>query len=178
MGRNRNTVDIGARDYCRNCGKIIELMKGEGLYQMHWEHQVTKSHVCEKDDIKETAVKHRAQPENWCWESMAGGSWYSPFCGRRVKNKELYMCGIHASHKLRADAKAEAESEHYDLNRHIESEVWKICNELMEEWGEDLEARPFSHLDRITGLYTYTGQMVVNPARIKEILDSLQETFE
>lgn len=117
-----------------------------------------------------------ASPREFCMESVDGGSYYSSStCHRPVKDEELLMCGIHASHEHKRRKGQEEFNSKMDMNQAIVRALGPIIDELNDLWDLDAEIE-YKGYGYSSG--SYTGKIIVNPGRLVEILNEKVETFD
>jgi len=118
----------------------------------------------------------KAQPFEFCVERTGGGDrWSSSYaCHRPVKDEELVMCGLHASHKRREEKKSQEHHQKWEFDRSVREALSEFVEELNDLW--DLNADLDTRYSREHG-YIYTGKVSVNPGRLREILEEKVEEF-
>ena len=120
------------------------------------------------DSLKTRRNAEPAKPNSFCAEVT--GDYYGGVCNRPVKDKELMMCGIHASHEHKRLRENEEIRQRRQFHNDVEAALGSFVEELNEMW--DLDAK----LER-KDLGGPTGNIVVNPGRLRDILSEKLEKF-
>lgn len=96
---------------------------------------------------------------------MKSGSWYSNYCGRPVKDKEMHMCGIHAKFYHRRERSYKDTMENMELSRYIMNETKALAQKINDEY--DLDVDPV--------LGSRAGLVSVDPKRLLALLGMYEE---
>lgn len=112
--------------------------------------------------------KVRAAPRDYCVEHISSRDAWSVggMCNRKVKDHDLFMCGIHARQSREDERKRKEYTEKRDLSNYVFDEVLRIQAEIAERFGLKTQA------EYDWRQHEYTGKVVVNP---RELLDLLIE---
>lgn len=174
----RDHCRVGTRDYCTECGKIIELKRSE--YRSDVWHHVDPDDLefparCINEDFtgKDGTFWSRsraANPKNFCWESIET-SWYSDRCTRPVTNLEFGMCGIHGNAEKKRTQRQRENEQRRELSAWVSQEVGALMDRMKEEYDLDAE------LHYNSSQSTYSGKIIVDPVKLMEILEQTDEEF-
>lgn len=181
-------VETGDTDTCRHCKEkvvwdytpdqkeIIESRPWATRYKMVWHHVGTGIVKCGDPENRED--DRRAAPVHWCTARLSGDR-YGETCNRPVK--EYGACGTH-----REDAKRHWENEQridelMQQDKYVEEELGSV----VEMWNTlyDLDAKldvtPYyrrnSDANYRSGQAKYTGYVLVNPARLADLMSKIEE---
>lgn len=173
MPRQPNVAQILQKDYCRHCGKVIQLLPNESnrYSSAAWRHvdiqdteDEQRSLYCEGEYAK---FHKRALPRSFCWESMNRGSWHSEYCGRPVKEPERFMCGIHANFARKAEEREQEWKESWELTSYVADQMREIVKKFKEEYDLDVE---YNH-------NALNPRIIVDHKALWELLWGMEEHF-
>lgn len=173
---------------CRHCGERVIFTRLQNIPEGHpkynaerpynnirryeiWHHRnapIGEELHCANQPEKTEDGRHlyrkRAEPRDYCVQSV-DSAYSSRYCNRRVKDAEIYMCGIHARREREHERKRQKDKEQNDLSNYVFSETVKLQEELKKRFGLDT----LTHYDWKS--HAYTGRVIVNP---RELLDFLE----
>lgn len=174
---------IGTEGTCRHCEATVLYGNPDPdvPFYVQWFHPLRKLPdgvrlrdliFCEeeKPDGKEDWLNNRttAEPREWCLEQKAD---YSGLCLSPVGDNDLFMCGIHAKKEYERLEGLEASSERKGIQQTLRDFVDPTVAHLNNYY--ELEARPERENQRYYG--DYTGYIVVNPAKLVELVRRIEE---
>lgn len=176
-------VGVGTRDWCRHCEqKIIYLKDPDDGRFVHyrWQHMLPGGKHKEQcaprfqdPSVKSEYHKKKALPKSYCWENMESGryGWHSVRCERRVKDKTLFMCGIHANSVKKQRERTQRYNERWELNDFMRDGMDKVKKHLLEEFG--LEVTVVYSTKEIPG--HYTGEVMVDATALLNLLTEMRD---
>lgn len=172
----------GLTSVCRNCGQPVKYgrlppfpeddprsssgnAKYRGWREVWYHHraELGEEIVCE---TLEPGRKY-ASPKDYCHESTKDG--YSGICNRAIKDKDLLMCGIHATRLRKLKERDEKEKQDREVRGYVMAETTALQQTLKDRFGLDTK------LDFSWATREYTGMIIVNP---RELLSFLEEIFD
>lgn len=185
----KKPLEIGTKDECRSCDMPIVWgpIDVESPFHKSWYHPHRRSEVEEvevkfcssevQDDEFASWKRTSAKPKSYCYEMLSD---YSGHCHASVVDDELFMCGIHSKREREYLAQQENRSESVGVERTIREFIDPLCDHLNGFY--DLEARPEkyelnSYGHRNSGRQ-YSGYIVVNPAKLVDLIKQIEEEFE
>jgi len=143
-----------------------------------WFHEVSGEEQCAPNP--DQRWRTRADPIDYCTEHTQGDRWSKgEVCHRKVTNEKYKLCGIHARPKIEKEAKRAA----YERKASEEAVIREGVNEAIEELKTyGLECRMHSSYIRNGdeyggGTYKISGDIVLDPHQLLELLESMQEDF-
>ena len=170
-------VAFGDTDPCLHCQEtlIFQVPEERAWQKAYWVHKGSGEVFCAERD-HQTEGARRAKPVHYCDAKLADYS--GETCNRPVK--EFGRCNIHNK-----DARAEFEAQKR-INELLEQDhyVQDTVGPLIEYWNTayDLDARLEEQHDGNSYRYRngkarYTGYVLVNPARLADIMTKIEEEF-
>lgn len=177
----RRVLEVGTKDECRFCD--MPLVWGppdpEYPFDKMWYHP----HRPIEDDWEKSQIfcydisegsegrwaRKVGQPKAFCTVMKAD---YSGPCHAPVVDDELFMCGTHSKKEHQHLRSMEASAEKRGIQRTMHDFLEPLCDHLNGFY--DLEARA-----ERTGTYggEYTGYLVVNPAKLVDLIAKIEEEF-
>lgn len=143
-----------------------------------WFHEVSGEEKCAPDPDRRWRT--HADPVDYCTEHTQGDRWSGgEVCHRKVTNEKYKLCGIHARPRIEEEAKRAA----YERKAAEEAVIKEGVTEAIEELKTyGLECRIHNRYVRNggaygTGTFVLTGDIVVDPHQLLELLESMQEDF-
>lgn len=165
---------VGTESTCRSCGKAVAWLPPDvdWPYSKFWIHLDSKEKHC--DPTAEWMASTRAQPTGYCEVMKAD---YSGPCHATVVDEELFMCGPHAKKERQFREKAETRTENQGIDNTLRNFLEPLCNHINDFY--ELEARmenfEFGEANRLGR--RLTGYIVVNPAKLVELLKEIEDVF-
>jgi hypothetical protein len=172
------TLTPGTIANCRSCNEPIvwQIEDTEISWRRRWVHQATKIARCDASEESDWQAD-RAQPKQFCIQHVDSGSYYDNYsCHRNVTDAELMMCGIHARKKREAMREDEKLSESAALDQTVLDHLEPFIEKLNVFY--ELDARVHINEYARYGQQRYTGYVVVNPAKLQELLNRIEEEVE
>lgn len=138
-------------------------------YEIWWHAQAEigeelQCQDAESVDLGGNRYHRRAAPRDYCIVNV-DSAYSSRYCNRRVKDAEIFMCGIHARRERDRERARAKEKEQSDISSYVFSGAVELQTELKERFG----LQTSTHYDWKS--HSYTGRVVINP---RELLDFLE----
>lgn len=167
-------LKVGTKSTCRTCGQEVAWLppNPDWPYSKHWIHTSNKERACDPD--QEWLRGKWAEPTSYCTVTKAD---YSGPCHSPAVDDELFMCGPHAKKEIEYRQAQERRSENSGLDEGIKAFLEPLCQHVNDFYDLDarMELYDWSQTSR-TGR-RYTGYVVVNPAKLVELLKEIEDVF-
>lgn len=177
-------VQYGDHDVCVNCKgqltfDIPPALKERPWGRMRpvWYHDVTGLAKCGDPENRED--DRHANPVHWCDAKLTGNDRYGEICNRSVK--EYGRCGVHMEDARKQYEREQKINELMQQDEYVEEELgsvvesWNVAYDLDAHLEETVSYRKGSTYHYRSGYARYTGYVVVNPARLNELMKNIEE---
>lgn len=129
----RRDPSVGQKATCCNCDGKLEYRKNPLITwteSVYFEHVDNNQIYCPGQDGKETWVRDKADPKEFCTERLGD---YSTICWRRttIQVGKSWYCGIHGRFRLKEHEEREAAREAMEERRWLE----KLANQEFENFS-------------------------------------------
>jgi len=168
-------LKVGTTATCRTCGsEIVWKPPVEDMpWSVRWLHEDNEV-TCKGTADEEWMTATRASPVEFCTQNKAD---YSGPCHAAVVDEETFMCAPHAKKEHEYRNRREADAENNGIEKTLREFLEPLCAHLNDfyDLGARIEEWDY-HQARVNGRRT-TGYIVVNPAKLVELLKEIEDVF-